>query len=116
MEATDRHRALAVQPRRYPVVDLFAGPGGLCEGFASVQRPDGSQIFEPVLSIEKDKWAHRTLRLRALFRRLRDLDAEDAYYEYIRGSIPVEELLAAYPEQATLADQEAWLAELGAPT
>jgi len=98
------------------MVDLFAGPGGLCEGFASVQRHDGSQIFEPVLSIEKDKWAHRTLRLRALFRRLRDLDTGDAYYEYVRGSIPVEELLAAYPEEATLADQEAWLAELGPPT
>ncbi len=50
-----------------PVINLFAGPGGLCEGFASLVR-DGSREFDIRVSIEKDPVAHRTLSLRALFR------------------------------------------------
>lgn len=50
-----------------PVIDLFAGPGGLCEGFASLVR-GSSREFDIRVSIEKDPVAHRTLSLRALFR------------------------------------------------
>ena len=35
-----------------PVVDLFAGPGGLGEGFSRVE--DG-KAFRTIISIEKDK-------------------------------------------------------------
>lgn len=54
----------------YPiqVVDLFAGPGGLGEGFTSLG--DG-QRFEIVVSAEKDSKAWQTLRLRAFFRLLK---------------------------------------------
>ncbi|MDO8615045.1 MAG: DNA cytosine methyltransferase [Dehalococcoidia bacterium] len=72
-------------------------------------------MFKPVLSIEKDPWAHGTLRLRALFRHLSDRSKIALYYEYVRGAIQMNELLAACPEEAALADQEAWLAELGPP-
>ena len=51
-----------------PIIDLFAGPGGLGEGFSSVRNNSGNQIFNIGLSIEKDAVAHRTLSLRALFR------------------------------------------------
>ena len=37
-----------------PVIDLFAGPGGLAEGFSSVIEND-HRIFDIRLSIEKDK-------------------------------------------------------------
>ena len=37
-----------------PVIDLFAGPGGLGEGFSSITRPDGTRAFKIQLSIEKD--------------------------------------------------------------
>ncbi|MEO5686204.1 MAG: DNA cytosine methyltransferase [Burkholderiaceae bacterium] len=55
-----------------PVLDLFAGPGGLGEGFSRSERLK----FRIVGSIEKDASAHETLRLRAAHRAL--LDAEGA--------------------------------------
>lgn len=49
-----------------PVIDLFAGPGGLGEGFS---RHTGSGVrFQLALSIEMERWAHETLRLRAFYR------------------------------------------------
>ena len=51
-----------------PVVDLFAGPGGLGEGFSALGRTEGSPRFKIHLSIEKDAMAHQTLELRAFFR------------------------------------------------
>ena len=45
-----------------PVVDLFAGPGGLGEGFSAFRSAEGEQAFKIVLSIEKDPTAHETLR------------------------------------------------------
>ena len=47
-----------------PVIDLFAGPGGLGEGFSR----ESSVRFEIAVSIEKDRMAHETLRLRAAHR------------------------------------------------
>jgi DNA (cytosine-5)-methyltransferase 1 len=49
-----------------PVIDLFAGPGGLGEGFAR----QACVRFDIVVSIEKDEMAHDTLRLRAAHRAL----------------------------------------------
>jgi DNA (cytosine-5)-methyltransferase 1 len=46
---------------KVPVVDLFAGPGGLGEGFATFR---GGSVFHVALSIEAEKWAHETLTLR----------------------------------------------------
>lgn len=48
-----------------PIVDLFAGPGGLGEGFS---RVDGGKAFKIIVSIEKDPHAIETLRLRAFYR------------------------------------------------
>ena len=101
-----------------PVIDLFAGPGGLSEGFSSVQRRDGRWAFEVRLSIERDFFAHRTLELRSLFRRLRLGRVPEAYYDYLRHAeereeIRRSELFAKFPEEAARAREEAWLAELG---
>ena len=49
-----------------PVIDLFAGPGGLGEGFSR----EASVRFDIAISIEKDGMAHETLRLRAAHRML----------------------------------------------
>lgn len=50
-----------------PVIDLFAGPGGLGEGLSRAITAD----FRTVISIEKDGMAARTLTLRAAHRTLK---------------------------------------------
>lgn len=54
-------------PATYGVIDLFAGPGGLGEGFASLTS-GGNHHFRIGLSVEKEGSAHRTLTLRAFLR------------------------------------------------
>ncbi len=95
-----------------PVLDLFAGPGGLGEGFSSARDNLGNSCFEIVLSVEKDHQAHRTLELRAFFREF-DGQAPEEYYRYLRGEITREELFGTYPVQAKAASSKAWHAELG---
>lgn len=51
---------------RVPVIDLFAGPGGLGEGFSRAK----SARFQIAVSIEKDGMAFETLQLRAAHRAL----------------------------------------------
>lgn len=55
----------------FGVVDLFAGPGGLGEGFASFIE-DGIAPFRIGISVEKEASAHRTLTLRAFLREYRE--------------------------------------------
>jgi DNA (cytosine-5)-methyltransferase 1 len=57
-------------PASFGIVDLFAGPGGLGEGVASL-RADGYSPFQIGISVEKEASAHRTLRLRAFLREYR---------------------------------------------
>ena len=54
-------------PTTFGIVDLFAGPGGLGEGFASLRVGDHSP-FQIGISVEKEASAHRTLTLRAFVR------------------------------------------------
>ena len=102
---------------KIPVIDLFAGPGGLGEGF-SAYAYSGEQPFQIRLSIEKDPRAHQTLQLRSFFRQFSQNQVPDAYYDYLREvDIPENErrskLFSQYPEQAKQVDREARLAELG---
>ena len=53
-----------------PIIDIFAGPGGLGEGFSSLLNEANERVFKIKLSIEKEAHAHRTLQLRAFFRQL----------------------------------------------
>jgi DNA (cytosine-5)-methyltransferase 1 len=67
-----------------PVIDLFAGPGGLGEGFSSFlyeQQP----VFNIQLSIEKDPNAHRTLRLRSFFRKVPADQVKEIYFEFMKS-------------------------------
>lgn len=96
---------------KIPVVDIFAGPGGLGEGFSSYK--DDHLKFRVVLSIEKDPYAHETLELRAFFRQFLEGKAPDDYYQYLRGEISRDALFDAHPVEARQARREAWNAELG---
>jgi DNA (cytosine-5)-methyltransferase 1 len=75
-----------------PVVDLFAGPGGLGEGFSSLSEGRGTRVrypFRIALSVEKESFAHRTLRLRAFYRLLLLNGGRlDRYYNYVAGRSP----------------------------
>ena len=61
-------------PSTFGIVDLFAGPGGLGEGFASLVQ-DGHSPFRCQrrigISVEKEASAYRTLRLRSFLREFR---------------------------------------------
>lgn len=101
--------------REIPVIDLFAGPGGLCEGFSSIVDKKGARRFAVKVSIEKDPVAHRTLMLRALFRKFPKGKVPKAYYDYVSGIIKREQFYE-HPdikEAAQEAAKEARLAELG---
>jgi len=101
------------------VVDIFAGPGGLGEGFSAYYTDEGQVPFKIALSIEKDICAHRTLTLRSFFRQFEAGKAPKEYYDYLRQldepeSLRTKRLFAAWPEQARRAEETAFLAELGA--
>jgi DNA (cytosine-5)-methyltransferase 1 len=96
-----------------PIIDIFAGPGGLGEGFSALKSKDGRPFFKIKLSIEKDEFAHRTLELRAFFRQFSSGQIPVDYYEYLQGKIGREDLFEKYPKEALHARNEAWLAELG---
>ena len=97
-----------------PIIDLFAGPGGLGEGFTScVDARTKERQFKIAVSVEKDTFAHRTLSLRAFLRQFPIGDAPEAYYEYVKRQMTRDELFCSYPTQATSAQEEALLRTLG---
>lgn len=95
------------------IVDLFSGPGGLGEGFSSCKRNDGSRAYEIAVSIEKDRAAHETLRLRAFLRQFDEYPSE--YYSWIAGKHECPDWKELYPRQWTAAENETLCAELGKP-
>ena len=73
------------------VIDLFAGPGGLGEGFFSFKNSKNKYPYQGICSVEMDKHAHSTLTLRAFYRQLKknNITPPDEYFEYIAGSSAV---------------------------
>ena len=59
-------------------IDLFAGAGGLSEGFIRAG-------FEPIAHIEMDKYACDTLRTRAVFHYLNNNNQLNIYEDYLRN-------------------------------
>lgn len=98
-----------------PVIDLFAGPGGLNEGFS--HEINGARRFKSVLSVEKEAPEHQTLSLRAFYRYFlyRGLPVPQEYYDYVQGinKVSREDLWEKYPDAAMEADNEALQFTLG---
>lgn len=105
-----------------PIIDLFAGPGGLGEGFMSLKDSKGKSIFDIKLSIEKDENAHKTLTWRSFYRQFKKVGKQipkEYYKAYQATNLKVrekfiEDTLDKYPE-GKKAKEEAWLCELGNP-
>lgn len=96
-----------------PVIDLFAGPGGLGEGFSALTDKNGNGVFRISLSIENEEYAHQTLELRSFYRQFKKDSIPVEYYQYLRGELSREELFEKYPNETQQAKSEALKIKLG---
>ena len=97
---------------KFAVVDLFAGPGGLAEGFSSVVAPDGHKPFRIVLSVEKERTAHSTLLLRTFLRQFQE-GFPSEYYEFLNNGTAEPDWERLYPQAWKAAKHHSLLLELG---
>lgn len=89
------------------IIDLFAGPGGLGEGFASFKAESNSYPFEIVASVEKEPSAHKTLQLRSFFRKFQGREVPNEYYTYVKGEgLSIDELFGKFPVESKAAIEE----------
>lgn len=97
----------------YKLIDLFAGPGGLGEGFASLN--DGN-TFSIAVSAEMEASAHATLTLRSFFRHAKKESPEalQAYYDFC-NSEKAPHPRDLFPTDWALATDEARQLTLGMP-
>ena len=67
------------------IIDVFAGPGGLGEGFSAYQNAQGDFPFRIKISVEMEEFAHKTLRLRAFLRHFtqQKLAIPQIYIDYV---------------------------------
>lgn len=73
-------------------LDLFAGAGGLSEGFASAG-------YQPVAHVEMDKNACNTIRTRETYYYLKNTGRYEQYLNYLKGRITRDQLYSAVPEE-----------------
>ncbi len=94
------------------VVDVFAGPGGLSEGFASFEY-QGSNPFDVALAIEKDPFSYRTLLLRNFLRELNSIGCAKSYYEMLLPTNLAQSIFASQEASFIRAQERVWQVELG---
>jgi DNA (cytosine-5)-methyltransferase 1 len=95
-----------------PIIDIFAGPGGLSEGFARLSEFAGGPVsFQTRLAIEKDPIAAATLTLRTFFRQFPAGKAPNEYYRVLRRELPISALESR--AEWKVAQKKVWNAELG---
>ena len=73
-------------------IDLFAGAGGLSEGFASAG-------YQSIAHVEMDKDACNTLRTRECYYYLNSKELPNYYYDYLKGLISRQDLYNMIPEE-----------------
>lgn len=97
----------------FGIIDLFAGPGGLGEGFSAAGRETDTRM-NIRLSIEKEATEVHTLRLRAFLRGFEGGFPKE-YYTAINAGEPLPDWSELYPERWAVACGEARQMELGQP-
>ncbi|MCL4325260.1 MAG: DNA cytosine methyltransferase [Candidatus Thermoplasmatota archaeon] len=78
---------------KYVFIDLFAGTGGLSEGFIN------SGGFNPLAHVEYDVNPSLTLKTRAAYHYLRNKNSMKQYYDYLSGKIERTDLYSNIPEE-----------------
>ena len=73
-------------------IDLFAGAGGLSEGFIR-------EGFNPIAHVEMNKEAADTLKTRLAFHYLNENNKVSKYYSYLKGEITRAELWNSIPQE-----------------
>lgn len=76
----------------YNFIDLFAGAGGLSEGFVQAG-------FLPVAHVEMNAFAAQTLETRTGYFYLKSQGKLDVYYDYLKGQITRDKFLEQIPEE-----------------
>lgn len=109
-------KAPSVSDDAFPVVDLFAGPGGLGEGFAAALDRSNRSRFRSAVSIERDFFSHQTLLLRHFVRYFPAGEVPEDYYNFLAQRITQEELYAKHPDAFAHAKRSALRISLGAET
>jgi DNA (cytosine-5)-methyltransferase 1 len=77
-----------LMPVKAQIIDVFAGPGGLGEGFSAYKDDSGNFPFQIKISVEMEQFAHKTLRLRAFTRYFthNNMPLPKIYFDYISGT------------------------------
>lgn len=83
---------MIVEDKKYRFIDLFAGAGGLSEGFIR-------QGFEPIAHVEVDKAACNTLLTRTAFHYLKKINKLEIYKDYLKKKISRRELYSILPDK-----------------
>ncbi|MCD7716066.1 MAG: DNA cytosine methyltransferase [Lachnospiraceae bacterium] len=78
------------EQRSYNFIDLFAGAGGLSEGFLQAG-------FKPVAHVEMNEFAAKTLETRNAYYYLKGINRLDIYKKYMLGEITRDEFLKHIP-------------------
>lgn len=73
-------------------IDLFAGAGGLSEGFIQ-------SGYRPIAHVEMNEHAAKTIETRIAYYYLKENDNLDSYYQYERNEISREQLLELIPDE-----------------
>ena len=76
-------------------IDLFAGAGGLSEGFIR-------EGFNPIAHVEMNKEAADTLKTRLAFHYLKDKNEINQYYSYLKNGITRDKLWNSIPQEVVL--------------
>lgn len=79
-------------PSKLNFIDLFAGAGGLSEGFIQAG-------FIPIAHVEMNESAAQTLVTRSAYYYLMQVGKSKIYFDYLKGKISRNEMLAEVPQR-----------------
>lgn len=81
-----------MKSKPYKFLDLFAGAGGLSEGFINAG-------YSPIAHVESDQAACLTLRTRMAWHWLKSQNKKSHYISYLKGLISRDEFYALIPDE-----------------